>query len=432
MTWNFHQYYTNRSEGLIGQLLLTEQESQALKALRQKVRIRTRDIFDEAKNLVRQTKSEIGFESLNEQILGTRFRHLSPSDRELFAELIMELNEDARAAFLKLSPRFWTQGSFTYDTLNKPYKTPPQEMDIDDGTYLPMVFFDEKPVIGHQLLVLLVDTSLKSLVAENKGWQFEAKRTCGRLKIPNKDVHIDVPMYAIPEDKFLERERVIKESFNARASLEGFDSIAVQDSKIYELDSDCVNLAVRAHDQKWMKSDPKVVDDWFRESCGRIGIHLRKICRILKAWRDAQWQNGGGPSSISLMAATVDILNHKYVDTKDFGSTMLTIAKELPTTFRNGVESPDESDERPLFLHESEHTEKENEIVEKMEQLAASLESALNAETREKALNILNLNFGQRVTNASLIVSIAAAPAFASEPKKATEKVTISPTMRSG
>ena len=138
MTWNFHQYYTNRSEGLIGQLLLTEQESQALKALRQKVRIRTRDIFDEAKNLVRQTKSEIGFESLNEQILGTRFRHLSPSDRELFAELIMELNEDARAAFLKLSPRFWTQGSFTYDTLNKPYKTPPQEMDIDDGTYLPI------------------------------------------------------------------------------------------------------------------------------------------------------------------------------------------------------------------------------------------------------------------------------------------------------
>lgn len=144
---------------------------------------------------------------------------------------------------------------FIYDTLNKPYQTPPQEMDIDDGAYLPMVFFDDTPVIGHQLLLLLVDTSLKSLVAENYGWSFEAKRTCGRIKIPSMNVHIDVPMYAIPQDKFLEKELILKEAANTRFKFKKHDGVSVEDHELYQLDSDCVNLAVRADDQKWMKSD---------------------------------------------------------------------------------------------------------------------------------------------------------------------------------
>lgn len=429
MNWNLHQYYSNRTVGLMGQLLLTDQETADLKKLRQRVRERTRDIFVEAKSLVKHSKKDISFVSLRQEISFTKFKYLSDSDQFKFAELIMQLDSDAKDELLKLTPRFWTQGSFTYNTLNKPYVTPPQEMDIDDGTYLPMVFFNEKPIIGHQLLLLLVDTSLKSLVAENPSWKFEAKRTCGRITIPHLNAHVDVPMYAIPEDKFLEKEQVFKAAANTRFS---YDSISVIDHKKYKLDSNCVNLAIRANDQKWMKSDPKVVSDWFEENCTRIGKHLRKICRFLKAWRDAQWETGGGPSSISLMAATVSILNQKYVDHQDFGATMLTVAKELPMAFRNGVESPDDTDERPLFPPFYEQTREQQKIVEQMQVLVENLEKAFFAETKQKALDILNLNFGNRVTDCSLIVPQVAAPAFESEAAKASSVFQINPTMKSG
>ena len=432
MTWNFHSFYTNTETGLIGKLKLTDQENEALKALRKKVRTRTRDIFEEAKQLVKLTKNDFSLESLRKEISGTSFKHLSLQDQAIFADLIAELDQSVKAEFLKLSPRFWTQGSFVYDTLNKPYKTPPQEMDIDDGTYLPMVFFDDTPVIGHQLLLLLVDTSLKSLVVENDGWFFEAKRTCGRIKIPAMNVHIDVPMYAIPQDKFLEKEQILKEAANTRFHFEAYDSVSVEDHALYQLDSDCVNLAVRADDQKWMKSDPKDVHLWFVDSSQRIGQHLKKICRFLKAWRDAQWVEGGGPTSISLMAATVSILDNTAVDPKDFGATMLTIAKALPQTFKNGIESPDESDERPLFPHYHKHGEKEREIIKKLEHFAVSLEDAIYANTKQDALNILNLRFGERVKNTDLIVSQKAAPAFEIEPTKAKQTVIISSTMKSG
>ncbi len=41
MTWNFHQYYTNRNDGLMGKLVLTDEEKNNLKALRKIIRLRT-------------------------------------------------------------------------------------------------------------------------------------------------------------------------------------------------------------------------------------------------------------------------------------------------------------------------------------------------------------------------------------------------------
>ena len=104
----------------------------------------------------------------------TFIRHLSPEEQNTVAELINEMDLETLREFIQLKPRFMTQGSFQYKTLNKPFH-PGQEMDIDDGTYLPMPIFESKPKIGHQLLTLLVDSALKSLANENRGWKFEAK-----------------------------------------------------------------------------------------------------------------------------------------------------------------------------------------------------------------------------------------------------------------
>lgn len=430
MTWNFHRYYSDSADGLISKLRLAEPRVVKLKGLRDLVRIRTKEVFSEAKELVKTFNATISLESITAQVANTRLKYLSPQAQAEAARLLKDMDDGARRAFLALTPRFWTQGSFQYDTLNNPYATPPQEMDIDDGTYLPMAIFEDRPIIGHQLLLLLVDSSLKSLVHENAGWQFEAKRTCARIKIPAENTHIDVPMYAIPEDQFLLKEAaLIKSRGMVMDSIAGTLSL---ESANYELDEDCVNLALREGDQKWMKSDPKIVEDWFNDSCRRIGPHLRSICRFMKSWRDVQWEKGGGPSSISLMAATVSILDRIAHDKGDLGATMRILAKYLPDEFSNGVESPDHTDEKPLFPPRAEHGERESEIMARLSELHGILIDAQNCSSKELALESINRAFGQRVLNSDLIVGEKSAPAFANEPKRGAQAATISNTMASG
>jgi len=433
MTWNFHRYYSDRSDGLIGKLRLAEPRVVKLKGLRDLVRGRTKEVFNEAKELVKTSNVTISLESITARVANTRLKYLSPQAQAEAAKLLRDMDDEARKAFLALTPRFWTQGSFQYDTLNNPYATPPQEMDIDDGTYLPMAIFEDRPVIGHQLLLLLVDSSLKSLVHENVGWQFEAKRTCARIKIPAEHTHIDVPMYAIPEDQFLLKEAALAKSRGM--GMEAMDSISGSltfNRADFELDEDCVNLALREGDQKWMKSDPKIVEDWFNDSCRRIGPHLRSICRFMKSWRDVQWEKGGGPSSISLMAATVSILDRIAHDKNDLGATMRILAKYLPDEFSKGVESPDHTDEKPLFPPRIEHGERELEIMARLSELHGILIDAQQCSSKELALESINRAFGQRVRRSDLIVSEKSAPAFANEPARGAQAATISSTMASG
>nr|4XJ3_A Chain A, Cyclic AMP-GMP synthase [Vibrio cholerae O1 biovar El Tor str. N16961]4XJ4_A Chain A, Cyclic AMP-GMP synthase [Vibrio cholerae O1 biovar El Tor str. N16961]4XJ5_A Chain A, Cyclic AMP-GMP synthase [Vibrio cholerae O1 biovar El Tor str. N16961] len=383
MTWNFHQYYTNRNDGLMGKLVLTDEEKNNLKALRKIIRLRTRDVFEEAKGIAKAVKkSALTFEIIQEKVSTTQIKHLSDSEQREVAKLIYEMDDDARDEFLGLTPRFWTQGSFQYDTLNRPFQ-PGQEMDIDDGTYMPMPIFESEPKIGHSLLILLVDASLKSLVAENHGWKFEAKQTCGRIKIEAEKTHIDVPMYAIPKDEFQKKQIALEANRGSG--------------------SENVNLALREGDRKWINSDPKIVEDWFNDSCIRIGKHLRKVCRFMKAWRDAQW-DVGGPSSISLMAATVNILDSVAHDASDLGETMKIIAKHLPSEFARGVESPDSTDEKPLFPPSYKHGPREMDIMSKLERLPEILSSAESADSKSEALKKINMAFGNRVTNSELIV----------------------------
>lgn len=432
MTWDFHNYYNNSSDGLVAKLKLSDEQHNELKELRKIVRVRIRDVFDEAKSMVKTAAiMSLSTFQVRERLANTRFRYLTPVSLQRAAELISNMDENQRKAFQNLSPRFWTQGSFAYDTLNLPYATPPQEMDIDDGTYLPMEIFNDQPAVGHSLLVLLVDTALESLVAENRGWQFEAKNTCGRIRIPSMNVHIDVPMYAVPEDKFLKNQVAMEalkfRSYNAQDHL--FSEAKAE--RDYDLDPNSVHLAIRDGDEAWRKSDPKIVENWFNEACTRIGPHLKKVCRIIKGWRDAQWSEKG-PSSISLMAAIVDILDEYPTDRNDLNHALKIVAEQLPQRFTAGIESPDHTDDDLLFPGKEKHGERETEIVKKLLDLRTTLSEAENAHANTSALSIINRAFGQRVTKHELIVKKEAAPAFLHAPRKDPAPVTISQTMKSG
>lgn len=432
MTWNFDQYYTNRKDGLIGKLLLSEQEKEKLKTLRLKVRIRIKEVFDEAKAIAKEVKLRgLMLEGIQTKVANTRLKYLSSDDQLKFSQLILGMEEEARAEFVSLTPRFWTQGSFQYDTLNRPFHSG-QEMDIDDGTYLPMTIFESEPKIGHSLLLLLVDSSLKSLEAENDNWFFEAKQTCGRIRIPSEKTHIDVPMYAIPKEQFMKKQAALR--INESVSFESIDSVmdeAINDRAFYELESELVNLALRTGDKKWLNSDPKIVEDWFNSSCSRIGRHVRKVCRFMKAWRDAQWDVGGA-SSISLMVAIVKILDEVAHDANDITATMKMVAQYLPMEFARGVESPDDTAEKLLFPHLAEHGKPENDIMNKLKMLPTILQEAEVAGSKESALEQINKAFGNRVMDSYLVIEKRAAPAFAKESAIATSPAIISATMVSG
>src|SRR6266581_2597796 len=80
----------------------------------------------------------------------------------------------------KVSPRFRTQGSWSYDTCNQPAHVPPQEMDWDLGVYLPIsVWEDNRPKIAAGIYYGLLEELLKSLCAR-EGWTLCAKDTCVR------------------------------------------------------------------------------------------------------------------------------------------------------------------------------------------------------------------------------------------------------------
>lgn len=434
MPWNFHNYYANRNEGLISELRLTDAQESRLLELRDTVRARIRDVFDEAKNLVRNTNNDsLSVEAIQVRLRKTRLRYLTPETQEEAGKLISSMDGDARTAFLALSPRFWTQGSFRYKTLNQPYSSPPQEIDIDDGTYLPMQFFENEPAIGHRLLILLVDSSLQSLVAENDDWVFTTKPTCARIKIPKEHTHIDVPMYAIPEKQFLEKEQafvVLKhQTFDGRDSIN--EAIAANRAD-YQLQSDCVHLALREGDQKWTKSDPKIVEDWFSGCCARIGQHLKKLCRFLKGWRDCQWPDGGGPSSICLMAAAVNVLHSHPHDRTDFGDAMRVLSHYLPEEFQKGIESPDHTDAKKLFPAIESHGDKEQDILNKLFDLENCIGAAFRAETKRDALGYLRQVYGNRVKSEDLIIKQKSAAAFKSEAEQGQKSETISTSMISG
>ncbi|MEZ8382754.1 cyclic GMP-AMP synthase DncV-like nucleotidyltransferase [Vibrio splendidus] len=178
MSWSIHLYLENQQEGLISTLELSKSQKNFLRDLKDLVRVRIKDVFDEVKGLVKEGETQsFAFESVYEQLRkGVFSQYLMESEILEAARILSTMSSDERESFLKISPRFWIQGSYKYKTLNQPYQLPPQEMDIDDGTYLPMDVFDNKPRLGHGLFFLLVDAALRSLSEENSGWLFDGTK----------------------------------------------------------------------------------------------------------------------------------------------------------------------------------------------------------------------------------------------------------------
>lgn len=315
-------------------------------------------------------------------------------------------------------PRFFTQGSWAYKTLNAPAQKP-QQADVDDGCYLPLSFLTQtdRPSVAAEVFFDVAQKALAELVKE-RGWKLSSKPTCIRIEI-NDLAHIDIPLYAIPDKEF---ETLVKAESARRYALDGRNySLEAAAESWEELSTSKVLLAHR--EEGWMHSDPRPVKVWFVDQVAAKGEQLRRVVRYLKAYRDWTWDKGG-PSSILLMAAAAPLFVRQ--DRRD-DQALLDVVKLLPAVLRKGVSNPINREES--LTDRLRALSKDVDLVEQaavqLEDLGRKLQAALDAGNAEQACSWLRNLFGPRFPDrpervkvgtaavSSIAAAIASSPAIA-------------------
>lgn len=315
-----------------------------------------------------------------------------------------------------LRPKFRMQGSFSYRTQVEPAWLPPQEIDLDDGMFLPVSYLTNgeqaHPVVVSTGLFRLVESVLAPLCAR-KGWHLVTdKPSCVRVELSGT-AHVDIALYAIPDEKFaLMMEEVLK-SNAAKASVIR-DSMDLDEGVYREIDPDEIMLAHRT--EGWRPSDPRKLEDWFRQALDTQGEQLRRICKYLKGWRDFQWE-GCRLSSIALMAAVVasyDAAPAEFQDGRD-DLALQRVAQSLPAFFAGRIPNPVVPGQ---YLDEGWSIEQRNDYVARASELANTIYSAIQrAASPKAAIEALVSAFGPRIPKAEALVEAdgryeAAAPAI--------------------
>ena len=280
------------------------------------------------------------------------------------------------------TPRFFTQGSWSYKTLNAPAQMP-QQCDLDDGAYLPMGFVTQtkRPSKAASLFFSAAEEALAPLV-KMRGWKQSEKPTCIRIEV-SSDAHVDIPLYAIPDAEF---QLLKARAHYAMDSIEEAVKRAERDAWT-ALPNDQVLLAHREKD--WIESDPRPLKDWFLSEVDVKGEQLRRVVRYLKAYRDWRWSQGG-PASILLMAAASPLFEAKH-GRDDLA--LLEVCKALPKALRDGVSNPAEESES---LTDRLGPDGVEEAAKAFEKFAAILDAAISCSDASLACRWLQEQFGQR------------------------------------
>ena len=278
-----------------------------------------------------------------------------------------------------------------------------------------MTFVENNPAANKSMLVALVRQSLSDL-SEQTGWPLSEKTMCFRLQV-DKQIHIDVPVYAIPDDKYAQ----LTEARSAALNFAFKDEII----PYQRLDPTQVYVALLDDNALWHQSDPKQLHDWFISQTKRYPF-LRNICRYLKAWRDYEWQEGG-PSSIMLMVAAVDALNQFPKMPESECEALLVVTKALPSIFAGDINNPIDNNEN-MFPSRCKDPAEILDIRERVTALSINYSQAVcEAQTKQLAVNTLISLFGERLPNREDWVQEKATPS-AIRKKPVVAAAAITPT----
>jgi hypothetical protein len=352
--------------------------------------------------------SFIAARDLIRQRLRQGFRDLS-GQAAIRKEFLLEkaFRTTARAADLTLSPRFRMQGSFSYHTVNDPAWVPPQKVDLDDGVYLPTSFVNqESPEVAADSYFTAVENILRPL-CRAQGWKLcegeRAKSSCVRVMLATKG-HIDLPLYAIPDEEFAD-DRILAKSMRG---------IYLQDEQTGELSNEGYrslpsNQIMLAHREGWWeRSDPRKLDDWFDAAKRVHGDVLRFTCRYMKAWRDHHWNEpGSGPSSICLMACVVVVFDESQIAGHPLSGeredlAVLQVASRLTEMFQGSIANP--AVDGAENLDADWPREKRFEFIHKARDLHQLVHGAIESGPAESSLALMERAFGTRMPTDTALV----------------------------
>lgn len=312
--------------------------------------------------------------------------------------------EDAGQGHIQVpEPRFFTQGSWAYKTLNAPCRSP-QQADLDDGAYLPFSYIESQPPAQMSALLFEAVEEVLSELAVDKGWKIDTSNgNCTRLII-DSDKHIDVPVYSISDTEF---ETLVKASMEMyrfgleHATFDSADSEERADEQEWHLmPTEGVLMATK--NRGWQDSDPRPVRDWVVEQVQLKGEQLRRVMRYLKAWRDFQEWDKDDPKSILLMVAA-DAAFDIAIERRD-DLALLKVLRRLPDILRGKVINPATRD-KPLDDQEDLAKRLDNkgireDVITRIEYFADQLEYAIDTcGVPSKACEILIEHLGKRVPN---------------------------------
>jgi hypothetical protein len=293
-----------------------------------------------------------------------------------------------------VAPRFYTQGSYAYRTINRPAFPPKQQKDLDYGMYLPLDFMKEaRPSQAADVYFKFVDQILEGLCVK-QGWTFAKRPTCARMVI-GRDAHLDVPLYAIPQVQFVTL---------AKAAVR--DSVLAEDGEIDfmnarrgrpdswdVLPSDQVLLAHREED--WKVSDPRKIHEWFLSAVDTFGEQFRRVCRYLKAWRDQQGEAIAGLSSICLMVCAFEVYRTEssLIPSRD-DLALLHVARRLPRLLEGPVCNPTDDSEKLCAKLSREERQRAMALAGS---LVSDLDAAVKATDAHRCITLLRQSLGDRV-----------------------------------
>ena len=307
-----------------------------------------------------------------------------------------------------VSPKFRTQGSWSYKTCVQPPFLPPQEIDWDFGVYLPVKVWEENgpPHKMAKAYFVLVENLLTDLCLDKKWKLVPGKATCIRIQVASW-AHIDIPLYAAPEHEFV--QIMEKAALRARADSIAYDSARLSESAEFgemqeqfweELDH--IVLATRTGE--WKSSDPEDVARWFNDRVKEHTEQLRRVCCYLKSWRDYQWKDGGGPTSVSIMIAVAQTFEPQRGRDDlalEKAATYLSVAI-LGELRERGIDNGAEDFNNRLSAEEK------SLASQKTRELASKLQQARSHAYHLKQLAIANLQeqFGVRIPNRTDLIDV--------------------------
>lgn len=220
-------------------------------------------------------------------------------------------------------PRFVTQGSWAYRTLNAPCRHP-QQADLDYGVYLPVGYVDGyPPTAGARLYFEAVEAVLEPVAKENSWELNDENGNCVRLVIA-KDKHIDVPCYVMRREDFEQQQR----SMSVRLA----EELQRLPEDVWRLELIPPHGVLRAtRSNGWSPDDPRPLFDWWKSAISAQGEQLRRVVRYLKAARDYEaWPNDEEPKSLLLTAAAEKLFERRdRRDDRAIAETCRSIEKHL-------------------------------------------------------------------------------------------------------